>query len=167
MLNFINHGHLAPRHACACHHSSQSYANRSHGVTIKRWLRSTAAPLGLVAVLACGATAPVMAQGAPQAEKRPESLGPVVVSPPQRKPVRRTESGTQRSRTAGRVAGRARTQTAVPAPSPALGGGEVAHTPLNTNAVAESASRLGLTVREMYVKYPPADGMCRASSTSM
>ena len=29
------------------------------------------------------------------------------------------------------------------------GGGEVAHTPLNTNVVAESASRLGLTVREI------------------
>jgi len=112
-------------------------------------LRSSVAPLGLVAVLASGVTAPVMAQGAPQAEKRPESLGPVVVSPPQRKPVRRTESGTQRSRTAGRVAGRTRTQTAVPAPSPASGRGEVAHTPLNTNAVAESASRLGLTVREI------------------
>ena len=90
-----------------------------------------------------------MAQGAPQAEKRPESLGPVVVSSPQRKPAPRTESGTQRSRTAGRVPGRAGTQTAVPAPAPASGGGQVAHTPLNTNVVAESASRLGLTVREI------------------
>ena len=53
------------------------------------------------------------------------------------------------SRSAGRVAGRARTQTAVPAPAPASGGGEVAHSPLNTNVVAESASRLGLTVREI------------------
>ena len=149
MLNFINHGHLAPRHACACHHSSQSYANRNHGGTIKRWLHSSVAPLGLVAVLASRATAPVMAQGAPQAEKRPESLGPVVVSPPQRKPVRRAESGPQRSRSAGRVAGRARTQSAVPAPAPASGGGEVVHSPLNTNVVAVSASRLGLTVREV------------------
>ena len=147
MLNFINDGHLAAPHACACRHSSQSHANRSHGVAIKRWLRSSAAPLGLVAVLASGATAPVMAQGAPQAEKRPDSLAPIVVSPPQRKPVRRTETGTQRSRSAGRVAGRARTQFAVPAP--ASGGGEVVHAPLNTNAVAESASRLGLTVREI------------------
>jgi iron complex outermembrane receptor protein len=145
--NFINDGHLAPRHACACRHSSQSCANRSHGVAIKRWLRSSAAPLGLVAVLASGATAPVLAQGAPQAEKRSDSLAPIVVSPPQRKPVRRTESGPQRSRTAGRVAGRARTQTAVPAS--ASGGGEVVHSPLNTNVVAESASRLGLTVREI------------------
>ena len=107
------------------------------------------APLGLLALLASGATAPVMAQGAPQAEKRPGSLGPVVVSPPQRKPVRRAEPGTQRDRTAGRVAGRGRTQTAVPAPAPASGGGEIAHSPLNTNVVAESASRLGLTVREI------------------
>ena len=89
----------------------------------------------------------MLAQGTPQAEKRSDSLAPIVVSPPQRKPVRRTESGTQRSRTAGRVAGRAGTQTA--APAPASGGGEVVHSPLNTNVVAESASRLGLTVREI------------------
>ncbi len=88
-----------------------------------------------------------MAQGAPQAEKKPESLGPIVIPPPQRKPVHRTGSGTQPSRAAGRAAGRARTQTAVPAP--ASGGGEVAPTPLNTNVVAESASRLGLTAREI------------------
>ena len=89
-----------------------------------------------------------MAQGAPQAEK-PGSLGPVVVTQPQRKPVRRAEQGMQRSRTAARVAGRTRTRTVVPAPAPVSGGGEVAHTPLNTNVVAESASRLGLTVREI------------------
>lgn len=87
-----------------------------------------------------------MAQGAPQAEK-PGSLGPVVVTPPQRKPVRRFEPGTQRNRTAARVAGRARSQTAVPAPAPVAG--EIAHTPLNTNVVAEVASRLGLTVRQI------------------
>ena len=149
MLNFINHGHPVPRHACACHHSSQSYANRSDGFPIKRWLRSSLALLGLVAVLASGATAPVMAQGTPQAEKRPASLAPIVVSPPQRKPVRRTKSEPQRSPGAGRVAGRARTQFAVPAPVPASGGGGVVHSPLNTNVVAESASRLGLTVREI------------------
>ena len=93
-----------------------------------------------------------MAQGAPQAEKpgsQSGSLGPVVVTPPQRKPVRRAEPGTQRNRTAARVAGRGRSQTAVLAPAPVSGGGEIAHTPLNTNVVAESASRLGLTVREI------------------
>ena len=87
-----------------------------------------------------------MAQGVPQAE-RPGSLGPIVVSPSQRKPVRRVESGTQRSRASARAAGRARTQAAVAAP--AAGAGEVHHTPLNTNVVAESASRLGLSVREI------------------
>ena len=89
-----------------------------------------------------------MAQDVPQAEK-PGSLGPVVVSPPQRKPARRAEQGAQPSRTGARVAGRARTRTAVAAPAPASGGGAVFHTPLNTNVVAESASRLGLTVREI------------------
>ena len=33
--------------------------------------------------------------------------------------------------------------------APVSGGGEVFHTPLNTNVVADSASRLGLTVRQI------------------
>ena len=64
-----------------------------------------------------------MAQGVPQAEKKPDSLGPVVVTSPQRKPLRRTESGTQRSHTPARVAGRPRTGTAVPVAAPVAGGG--------------------------------------------
>ena len=118
-------------------------------VTLKRWLCSSVAPLGLLALFATGAAAPVWHRARQQAGQKPESLGPVVVSPPERKPVRRTAVRAQRSRAAGRAAGRARTQTVVPAPAPASGGGEVAHSPLNTNAVAESASRLGLTVREI------------------
>lgn len=127
-------------------HAGTRECNINHRA-FKRWLRSSVAPLGFAAFLASGVAA--MAQGAPQAEKRSESLGPVVVSPPERKPVRRTASGARPSRTAGRVAGRARTQTVVPAPAPASGGGVVTHSPLNSNVVAESASRLGLTVREI------------------
>ena len=50
----------------------QSQPPISHGVTIKRWLRSSVAPLGLFALLASGATAPALAQGTPQAEKKPK-----------------------------------------------------------------------------------------------
>lgn len=87
-----------------------------------------------------------MAQSAAQAEK-PGSLGPVVVTPPQRKPVRRAEPGTQRNRTAARVAGRPRPQTAVVVPA-ASGVQSAPQTPLNTNVVTEVGSRLGLTPRQ-------------------
>ena len=132
-------------HCCARLHSvafSQSEpASRSSACCLFVRCRRIVALL-----LAC--TAPVSAQAA-QAEK-PESLGPVVVSPPQRKPVRRAESGNAaqpqpRRAAAGRPHRRPR---CLRQPQPASGGA-VAHTPLNTNVVAESASRLGLTVREM------------------
>ena len=38
-----------------------------------------------------------MAQTVAQAGNKPDNLGPIVVSPPQRKPVRRADPGTQRS----------------------------------------------------------------------
>ena len=136
--NFIA-GHFSRR--------CQQQAPERHGVALKRYLRTSVAPFGLVAFLASGSMDPAMAQTVAPAGNRLDHLAPVVVSPPQRKPVRRAESGTQRSRAAGRVAGRARTQIA--APASASDGGEIAHTPLNTNVVAESASRLGLTVREI------------------
>jgi len=142
MSRFKTDGHFVPYVLLAPIHARSRFS-------IKRWLRSSVAPLGLLALVATGAATPVMAQGTPQAERRPDSLAPIVVSPPQRKPVRRAEPGTQRSRAAARVAGRARTQTALPAPAPASSGGAVAHTPLNSNVVAGSASRLGLTVREI------------------
>jgi hypothetical protein len=82
---------------------------------------------------------------APQAEK-PGSLGPVVVTSPQRRPIKRAEPGTQRVRSPARVSGRPRVPAvAVPA---VTDGQQASQTPLNTNVVTEVGSRLGLTVRQ-------------------
>jgi iron complex outermembrane receptor protein len=145
--NSVNHGDLAPRFACAL-----SKCNRSHGITVKRWLHLSAAPIGLLAFLA-GTVVPATAQTVAQTEKKPDSpgsgsLGPVVVTSPQRKPARSIHSGTDRNRAAKRAAGRAPRRTTAPAPAAADGRG-APHTPLNSNVVAESASRLGLTAREI------------------
>ncbi|MDH2349789.1 TonB-dependent receptor [Bradyrhizobium sp. SSUT112] len=74
-----------------------------------------------------------------------ESLPPVEVSPAQsRKQARPAGRDAQSQRRA--AARRAETASAVPKPVVPTA---AAQTPLNTNAVAESASRLGLTVREI------------------
>ncbi|WP_257193927.1 MULTISPECIES: TonB-dependent receptor [unclassified Bradyrhizobium] len=74
-----------------------------------------------------------------------EPLPPVEVSPDQsRKPARSTGREAQSPR---RAAAR-KPAAASTAPKP-VAPAATAPTPLNTNAVAESASRLGLTVREM------------------
>ena len=111
----------------------------------KRYLKTSVAPLGLLALLASGPMDAAMAQTAAPTANRPE-LGPVVVSPPQRKPVRRADPGTQRNRAPARVAGRPRPQTAVAVPAPT--DGRVSQTPLATNVITEVGSRLGLTARQ-------------------
>lgn len=79
------------------------------------------------------------------AQQARESLPPVEVSPPQSrkqaKPAGRNAASARRA--AARRAGAAAAGLKPVAPNAA------APTPLNSNAVAESASRLGLTVREM------------------
>jgi len=102
-VSFSNNGHLAPRFSCARLQSSQT-----RGADIKRSLRSSVAALGLLALVASGAASPALTQGSPQAERKPDNLAPVLVPPPQRKPLRQAESGTQRVRTPARVAGRPR-----------------------------------------------------------
>jgi iron complex outermembrane receptor protein len=73
----------------------------------------------------------------------------VVVTDPKRKPVQRVQTGTGHPRVHARVAGRpTRTPASKPVPGPAPRTTEVARTPLNSNVVATSATRLGLTVRE-------------------
>ncbi|MGQ0683114.1 TonB-dependent receptor [Bradyrhizobium sp.] len=72
----------------------------------------------------------------------PEQLPPVVISPrsdQKRKPAGRAERSARRA-----AANRAASPATAPKPT-----GQATQTPLNTNAVAESASRLGLTVREV------------------
>ena len=110
-----------------------------------RYLQASVAPLGLLAFLASGSMDPAKAQTVAQVGNRPE-LGPIVVSPPQRKPVRRADPGRQRSQAPARVAGRPRPQTAVAVPAPT--DGRAIQTPLATNVVTEVGSRLGLTARQ-------------------
>ena len=66
---------------------------------------------------------------------------------PHHKPVRRTQSASKRAPTSGRAV--RRQVGPVAAPAPAISDSTAAQSPLNTNGVASSASRLGLTVREI------------------
>ena len=84
-----------------------------------------------------GIAAPPDSSAGPQ-----QPLEPVVVSPAKRGRALPSPSGH-----AGR-AKRARTATPTPASTPAQPGTADATTPLNTNTVTESASRLGLTGRQ-------------------
>src|SRR5215475_11428286 len=68
------------------------------------------------------------------------TLGPVVVSPP--KPQIATRQGSQQQAAPKRIRRAARNPAAKPVPPPKA---ESASTPLNSNVVAGSASRLGLT----------------------
>lgn len=90
-----------------------------------------------------------MGQTLAQAEKKPDNLPPVVVTASERKPIRGVNSATHRSQSRARVAGPARSRATAPVSESVAGPGNAAQTPLNTNAVATSASRLGLTVREI------------------
>jgi iron complex outermembrane receptor protein len=110
------------------------------------WLRSKVTPLGLLALICSAAAAPAIAQTTPN---NSSTIGPVVVTEPKRKPLQRVQADTGRARVHARVAGRTtRTPAGKPEPGPAPGAIDVARTPLNSNVVATSASRLGLTVRE-------------------
>jgi iron complex outermembrane recepter protein len=106
-------------------------------------LRCSAASLALLACLSAGA---VRAQtGTPTGQ--PSQLGPVVVTQPQRKPVKRTSSTAKRASTSTRVANRHSGRSA--AATPAATDAAPSQSPLNTNGVVASASRLGLNVREI------------------
>ncbi len=112
-----------------------------------RWLRSKVTPLSLLALLSSAAAAPAIAQTTPN---DPSAIGPLIVTEPKRKPVQRVVSNAGRARVHARVASHTRTpaRKPKPVPGPAPSATEVARTPLNTNVVATSASRLGLTVLE-------------------
>jgi iron complex outermembrane receptor protein len=123
--------------------------SRQQPLRLKRLLRCSVAPLGLVAFLAAGAASPGYSQTVAQAEKKPDNLGPVVVTSPKRKPAS-AQSNEKRTSAPARAAGRTRTRTATPLPAVApVAATTAAPTPLNGNTVTEVASRLGLTVREI------------------
>jgi iron complex outermembrane receptor protein len=108
-----------------------------------RWLRSKATPLSLLALLSSAAT-PSPAQTATQPDDRP--VGPVIVTEPKSKPAQPGQSEAARPRARAHAAGHNPKPTAKPAPGPTNAANEVARTPLNLNAVATSASRLGLPI---------------------
>ena len=89
---------------------------------------------------------PALGQSRAETEDTPEIYAPVIVISPQRKPMRRANSAIQPAHGSAHVAGRARTAAPVSEPPATVTGAP--QTPLNTNAPATSASRLGLTVRE-------------------
>ncbi|MBR0817088.1 TonB-dependent receptor [Bradyrhizobium liaoningense] len=101
-----------------------------------------AALLGLLVStsLSSVATAQTATRGSSQ------EVGPVIVSPPTSKPARAIGPDGQRSRTARRATGRNRAAAVVPAPRPSSA---PVQTPLNTAAVTDVGSRLGITAREM------------------
>jgi iron complex outermembrane receptor protein len=101
------------------------------------WFSSSLIVIGLLAVTPRADAAPADTATAPR------TLDPVVVSP--------SKPGRQHPSASGSTGRAKRARTAAPAfvQAPAQAGAtEAASTPLNTNRVAESASRLGLTPRE-------------------
>jgi len=109
------------------------------GRAVWRWLRASVSPLGVLAVLSWAAAGSAAAQTTTPAEKKAEQLEQIDVTAPRRKPpVRRAAPGTQ--------------PASVPTPAPELTADQqrgANSTPLNTNVIAESASRLGLTPRQI------------------
>ncbi len=124
---FITKGRPTPPRARAhCFHAT---------ISIQRWLGTAALPL----VLLASAERPASAQSA-------QPLNPVTVAPAApRSGV--TRAGNQQQGTPKRIRRAARTTAAKPLPQPAVNP-EPPQTPLNSNAVATSATRLGLTVHE-------------------
>jgi iron complex outermembrane receptor protein len=109
---------------------------------------SSLTPLGLFALLFAATAEPGLAQTAAPAASNPD-IGPVIVTSPNRKPVKRAGAETARTRVQARTAGRTRATTQKPVAGPSETAPEAVRTPLNSNVVAGSASRLGLTAFEM------------------
>ena len=106
---------------------------------VRRWLRASVSPLGVLAVLSWAAAGSAQAQTTAPVEKKPEQLERIDVTAPRRKPpARRATSGAQ--------------PAPAPTPAPELTADQkrgANSTPLNTNVIAGSASYLGLTPRQV------------------
>jgi iron complex outermembrane recepter protein len=119
---------------------SRGRGRKAESSTAKpRWLSGAALPL----LLLVSAQKPASAQAGPTNAQNPGALEPVIISPAKPKPNSRigddAHSAGKRTRS---VTAR---NVAKPKPQPAVNV-EPVRTPLNTNVVALSASRLGLTV---------------------
>jgi iron complex outermembrane receptor protein len=109
------------------------------------WLAGSALPLSLAFLLLVGAQMPASAQTSPNDGQGPGTLEPVIVSPPKPKPA--SNVGDNRQSVGKRTRPGTTRQANKPVPQPVVPA-TAAQTPLNTNVVATSASRLGLTVFE-------------------
>src|SRR5215213_4435024 len=98
------------------------------GLAVRRWLRASVSPLGVLAVLSWAATGSAHAQTTAPAEKKAEQLEKIDVTAPRPKPpARRATPGVQ--------------PAPAPTPAPELTAAQkrgANSTPLNTNVIAES-----------------------------
>jgi iron complex outermembrane receptor protein len=109
---------------------------------------SSVTPLALFVLLFVGTSQPGIGQTATGATNNPNTIAPVIVQFPKRKPAKRAAAETARTRVHARTTGRTRVTTATPAPGSSNAANEAPPTLLNSNVVAASASRLGLIVHE-------------------
>jgi iron complex outermembrane receptor protein len=108
------------------------------GVRRRAW-RCSVSTLSLLALYSLSATDPSAAQTTP--EDGQKSLPQINVAAPRKRPPARPSKPSVGATPAAST-------PAETAPGPAGGGGTAPPSPLNTGAVAKSASRLGLTVRQ-------------------
>jgi iron complex outermembrane receptor protein len=106
----------------------------------RRWLLGSALPLSLGFLLLVGAQMPASAQTSSNNGQGSEPLEPVIVSPPKPKPA--SNVGGNRQSVGKRTRPGAARQAKKPVPQSPVPQ-QAARTPLNTNMVATSASRLG------------------------
>jgi iron complex outermembrane receptor protein len=99
----------------------------------------------LIALLSSASLSSTAVAQSAAPDNRSREVGPVIVSPSKPRPAPAVSAGSQRSR-AARRAGRKPAAAAVPATPARIGPAE---TPLNTAAVTDVGSRLGITAREM------------------
>jgi hypothetical protein len=97
----------------ASHFACRFFAPASRQFPTKRWLHCSAAPLALLACLSAGA---VRAQTATPTGQ-PGQLGPVIVSEPKRKALKRTSSAAKRAPAPTRVANWHSGRPAAPTPA--------------------------------------------------
>jgi iron complex outermembrane receptor protein len=109
----------------------------------RRWLSSAAWPFGLAVLLSIAAENPASAQSSAPAGQGRDNLGPVVVDSPKPKSASRVEGNRQGAAKRARPGPARNARKPVPQPAVVV---QAPQTPLNTNVVAASASRLGLTV---------------------
>ena len=122
-------------------------SRRNFHLIERRWF-SSVAPLALLAFVFSDASAPAIGQTVPQVENGRSTLGPVIITSPKRKPAKRLQSGTDRVGARAHAVSRARAPASKPIPG-LIADPNAGRTPLNTNVIAASASRLDIPVREI------------------